>query len=64
MKLKYIFFGVVMAVVSVVCALIGDFLIRFFAHIPFSWDRFTFALLFAFMVIYYYNRAAEINKEE
>ena len=64
MKLKYIIFGVVMAVVSVVCALIGDFIFRFFAHTPFSFERFTFALLFAFMGIYYYNRAEEINKEE
>ena len=64
MKLKYIFFGVVMAGLTVMYTLIVDFLYRYFTHTYFSLEKYTFTLLFTFISIYYYNRAKEINKEE
>ena len=36
MKLNYIFFGVVMAGLAVMCTLIVDFLYRYFTHTYFS----------------------------
>lgn len=65
MKLKYLFFSVVMAGLITACALIADILTRtFITHTHFSLDKFTFALLFTFMGIYFYNRAEEMNKED
>jgi hypothetical protein len=53
-----------MAGLTVMCTLIVDFLYRYFTHTYFSLEKYTFALLFTFISIYYYNRAEEINKEE
>lgn len=64
MKTKYILFAMFMTVVMVVSVWLGNLVYRLFTHTPFSFEAFTFSLLTAFISIYFYNRAEEMNKKE
>ena len=64
MKTKYILFAMFMTVVMAVASLLGNLAVRLFTHTPFSLEEFTISLLIAFISMYFYNRAEEMNKKE
>ena len=57
MKAKYLIFSVVMTTITLVSALVGSILYRVVTRTPWSFEAFTFSLVMALTVLYFYNIA-------
>ena len=64
MKAKYLIFSVVMTAITLVSALVGSILYRVVTHTPWSFEAFTFGLVLALIVLYFYNIAKKNDKED
>lgn len=64
MKAKYLIFSVVMTTIMLVSALVGNILYRVVTRTPWSIEAFTFSLVMALIVLYFYNIAEKNDKEE
>lgn len=63
MKAKYLIFSVVMTTITLVSALVGSILYRAVTRTPWSFEAFTFSLVMALTVLYFYN-IAEKNDDD
>jgi len=63
MKAKYLIFSVVMTTITLVSALVGSILYRVVTRTPWSFEAFTFSLVMAMIVLYFYN-IAEKNDDD
>ena len=64
MKAKYLIFSVVMTAITLVSALVGSILYRVVTHTPWNFEAFTFGLVLAMIMLYFYNIAERNDKED
>jgi hypothetical protein len=53
-----------MTAITLVSALVGSILYRVVTHTPWSFEAFTFGLVLALIVLYFYNIAKKNDKED